>query len=501
MTPGLARGPPFPEGAKEGALVAIASYENPSVPLVVGECEIDVSALSEVRGVKGHAVRGIHWDGDEVWDWSQNGRQGEQSPRHLEGWFDTPGTDVGEGMADLNVEDGDDDPEQGGVAIDNENVRNNFVEGEDVRSYEEVGRKEMTTQEIDDAFRDAFIYSLYEAKRNHRSEPSHGIDFPIPQSQLISNHVMPYLPIHTPEDAAQLLIKKTSWKNVKKFIKYLDKRLLVKSKDRNGGETVVLDVDFNDRAIAEFTPYRLPRRVTTTTDSAANGASTSVGADSSVGQKLKIILLYKPKDKLTPIFESAQADTRSLYQAGEIRSVVSDYLKNENLQTAGAKMVSINPVLANAVFDSNTGLDHDIIAHGRTPHDALFKRILDSHCNLYHVLLRNDESRDNLKVKAGLPAKIKLVLETRSGNKTATRVSGLEAFHIQPTMLAEELQKACASSTSVNHLVGSSPKNALMEIMVQGPQKDAITKALEKRGVRKDWIELIDKTKKKKGSG
>ena len=91
------------------------------------------------------------------------------------------------------------------------------------------------------------------------------------------------------------------------------------------------------------------------------------------------------------------------------------------------------------------------------------------------------------------------MLETRSGNKTVTKLSGVEVFHINPQPLAEELQKACASSTSVNQLAGSSPKNPVQEIMVQGPQKDAVVKALERRGVNRHWIKVLDKTKTKKG--
>lgn len=52
-------------------------------------------------------------------------------------------------------------------------------------------------------------------------------------------------------------------------------------------------------------------------------------------------------------------------------------------------------------------------------------------------------------------------------------------------------------------LVGASPKTVkvpVMELMVQGPQQAAVTKALEKRGVRKQWIDVVDRTKgKKKG--
>jgi len=77
-------------------------------------------------------------------------------------------------------------------------------------------------------------------------------------------------------------------------------------------------------------------------------------------------------------------------------------------------------------------------------------------------------------------------------------VSGVEAYFISPQPLADELRKACAGSTSVDQRVGSSPKNPVMEIMVQGPQAEAVVKALERRGVNKAWVEVTDKTKGKK---
>jgi translation initiation factor 2D len=87
MTPGLAGGPPFPAKAKKGAVVAIASLESPSVPLVVGRCEIDVSALEKVQGAKGHAVQSITWFGDELWAWSSGGKAGGEAPEVLQDWL------------------------------------------------------------------------------------------------------------------------------------------------------------------------------------------------------------------------------------------------------------------------------------------------------------------------------------------------------------------------------------------------------------------------------
>ena len=160
-------------------------------------------------------------------------------------------------------------------------------------------------------------------------------------------------------------------------------------------------------------------------------------------------------------------------------------------------MVNLNPILANTVFDGNSSLDREVIAKGSVPRDALIDRILQA-CSPFWVILRNDETRETVKAKSGNAPKIQITLETRSGNKTVTKLSGVEVFHINPQPLAEELQKACASSTSVGHLAGSSPKNPVQEIMVQGPQKDAVVKALEKRGVNRQWVEVLDKTKGKK---
>lgn len=69
-----------------------------------------------------------------------------------------------------------------------------------------------------------------------------------------------------------------------------------------------------------------------------------------------------------------------------------------------------------------------------------------------------------------------------------TKVSGLEVFGIAPGLLAEELQKSCASSTSVGQLAGSSPRNPVGEVLVQGPQRDAVVKAVERRGVKRSGL-------------
>lgn len=156
MTPGLTRGPPFPPKAVKGSVVAIASLERPSVPMVVGVCEIDISSLQEVRGAKGHAVRGEHWDGDEVWAWSQSGGVGGKAPDKIEGWdTDIDMDGLKEQVTQVDIEDSDDEQGGGGVSVNPSFVaaqksmeQNIYVEGEDGKPYEEVevDQKEFSTK-------------------------------------------------------------------------------------------------------------------------------------------------------------------------------------------------------------------------------------------------------------------------------------------------------------------------------------------------------------------
>ena len=144
MIPGLARGPPFPLKATKGSIVAIASLEKPSVPMVVGVCIIDVAALQQVQGIKGHAVRGDHWDGDEIWAWSHGGKSGGVAPDHIDGWDAKTAEQLNQGVDNLSLESPEDDGEGGVLLTSDANQQptkghyNGLVAGEEGRPYEEV---------------------------------------------------------------------------------------------------------------------------------------------------------------------------------------------------------------------------------------------------------------------------------------------------------------------------------------------------------------------------
>lgn len=503
MTPGLQRGPPFPSKATKGAVVAIASLEAPTVPMAVGTCLIDVNALGNTQGMKGHAVETFHWAGDELWSWSTGNKPGRDPPALIEAWDEQEEEDTSlvdrTATVDLDID--------GGVSLDVDPTERSKaeqaqgVDGEDAPINKDfvdvVEDTELTTKEIDDAFKNAFLYGVRHHMDQNRNQQNFGLDFPLSQSAVMALLVQPFLPTYTPARTASLQIKKSSWKNIKKFIKYLDKQQIAKCKDRDGNEVVILDIDFKDRQVEAFVPYRLPKKDATTGASANGKPAAPLAAESSVGQKLKVVSLLRPKEKLAPIFHASKADPRGLYTPQELKQHLIAYVESEKLvNTNNKRLININPQLADALLGSSAA-DNAALSTGTIARDALAERMIAA-TSPFHAIIRNESGVADAKPKAGAPPKIQITLETRSGNKTVTKVHGLEPFYIAPQPLADELRKTCAGSTSVDKLQGSSPKAPVMEVLVQGPQRDAILKALEKRGVNKNWVEVIDKTKKKK---
>jgi len=515
MTPGLAGGPPFPARAKKGAVVAVASTDRPTVPVAVGVCEVDVSALEKVQGARGHAVENMHWAGDELWSHSIGGRPGQQPPEEIEGWAKVlEAGDLAEKTGNLALGDDEEDEEEGGVSIgeskeasveDQANGQHAApADPADSDTTQEIldraNVSDMSQKEIDEAFHNAFLYGVYHYKTTQANAPSFGLVFPLSQSFVMSNLIQPFLPAFTPEHSQQLQIKKTSWKNIKRFIKSLDKKKILKSKEKDGHETVILDIDFEDATIRDFKPYRLPKKESmagTSLGRGEKGTEQVDPSDDSVGQKLQVVSYFKPTSKLQPLLDTA---TKQLLTPPEVRELITAYVETENLiSETNKRLVKLNPTLGNAVFDGTGNLDKEVLAKGTVPRDALIDRVLHAMSPSY-AIVRNNTDPNSVKARSGAPPKVHITLETRSGNKMVTKVSGLEAYHVNPRPLADELRKVCAGSTSVEPLAGAAKKNEkeVMEVMVQGPQRDAVVKALERRGVSARWVEVVDKTKGKK---
>jgi translation initiation factor 2D len=500
MTPGLFGGPPWPERAKPGAVVAVAGMQNDTVPVWVGTCKIDVSALGRVQGMKGAAVEGIHWKGDELWTWSQSGVGGRAAPISIEGWSGITSS-LASGIEDTDLDDDEDAAqEEGGVSliVPEEDEHKNTETRETNGDTEHVP----TTSEIDAAFKEAFLFSVVSAKKSGSPPPRYGIDFPIGQAGVIDKMIKPFLR----HDSPHYTIKNTSWKNVKKFLKALDKEVLIKTKDQ-GGETRIYDIDFDDQQVLSFTPYSLPTPKT----AAPKPSSDSKASNGTHASDVRLVTLYRPSPKLYPdLFPSKHG----FYSGTQVSQTLKTYIAaNPELSqgVSSKRNIKLNPFIANTILNGSSPEDNAILAAGEIGRDVLSRRMSDDHTLMapHWILLQAPASQEyssadpaatlsahNIKPKPYPPPGVLITIEKRTGTKTVTRISGFETFGLNPQTLAPELQKKCAGSASVGQLMGGKP--GTMEITVQGDQTDIVRSELVKRGVHTEWVQVDDKTKKKK---
>jgi translation initiation factor 2D len=207
-----------------------------------------------------------------------------------------------------------------------------------------------------------------------------------------------------------------------------------------------------------------------------------------------------------------------LYNAAQIRDALTQYI-NQNFELVDSRNPRSSEFDALLIF-RNIKIDYNLATLLKPeesnvvflPRDKVLDRLLASSSPYYRITTEQETQTrytfftSHLIGRKGKPPKIHVILEKRQGRKTVTRFWGLEAFFIKPNELAEELRNTCATSASVGgklaiHTVlilamhTSTPKQPLMEVLIQGPQTPAVIDALEKRGVKKAFIVVEDKRK------
>lgn len=259
MTPGLTK---WNSEIQRGDVVAIVSQT--AVPMAVGIAAHDIGKLSKVVGEKGKAVYLVHCCNDELWGLGSKTKPPENLAVQDDG--------LEKATAEMTLaEDGEPLPAEGvGEPKDGSivSMEGDAAEGPSaeapVHPAAEAPMEPSTsgtnilngisnTAEIDDVFKAAAIYGLYQLTINNAQNT---LSMPLPSSTLISNHLNPFLP----ESFSQYTFKKTSWKKAATFLKkYMEKEGLVKTKDRSG-DIVILSINWNHKLIKEFKPYPLEKK-------------------------------------------------------------------------------------------------------------------------------------------------------------------------------------------------------------------------------------------------
>nr|XP_043637192.1 eukaryotic translation initiation factor 2D [Erigeron canadensis] len=476
MFPGISVGA---EGLPEflaGELWAVMVPGNPA-PIAVGSTCISSSEALKA-GLRGKALKISHHYRDALWE-SAEGRYVPNAGFLDDVVFEDPSLSTTSQQSDANQtsdhENGDNTELE--VAMgdpnDDQQITTDFGDlkvTENDQSDKGTNEDQITLsiEDVDALLDKCLLQAFYTTLKDK--------DLPIAGSTLWSNHVLPCRP-----PGIVLDIKKSSHKKLSKWLQSKSSEGLISSKeDKYKKEVMVLAIN---RKHPDYISYKPEKQEVEKVEQAVDPSS-----EADIKNSMEVIEIYKPSVHVNPIFTSLGADTRQLYSAAEASEVVFAYVEKENLvRPTNKSIVVLDAVLCDALFKGaiKKGSMYPSEIHKKDLAPTFINRM-----QAHHQVTRGKES----VVKKGGLKPLQMLTERRQGNKKVTKVSGMESFLIDAELLASELQKKFACSTSVTELPGKKGH----EVLVQGGVIDVLAKYLvEQYGIPKRYIEVLDKTARK----
>ncbi|PSS30878.1 hypothetical protein PHLCEN_2v2605 [Hermanssonia centrifuga] len=316
--------------------------------------------------------------------------------------------------------------------------------------------------------------------------------FPLPASLFWTNYVLPARPAQALGstglvDSSAIDIKQSSHKSVKSFLKACAKEGLIKLKETKG-DVVVTGIFPTHPAVNTHRPHRTVGSVEAKREKAEVRERKEKEAEEKKRGEIRALELWKPYGPTIGWFIAAEKTTEDLYSIANIQDIFSTYVSSKNLTNVNEQQyINVGEDVALFAATSNKNKENPEFLK----RDDALKRIRDNMQEWHEI----KTERSGVVRKKGQLKPISITVKMRQGRKAATLITGLEVYGIEPDDLADELRKACASSTSVYPLHG---KTSELEVMVQGKQIKIVTDCLMARGVPKRWIVSLDQTGGKK---
>ncbi|ETN81701.1 hypothetical protein NECAME_08326 [Necator americanus] len=192
------------------------------------------------------------------------------------------------------------------------------------------------------------------------------------------------------------------------------------------------------------------------------------------------VFLEEVTDAVLPVLKCRGFAKGQLLEGGEVRQIVTDYVKKEELHNG--KIVRLNPILAQVTRISDECTDWN----------TLIQKVQSKMTKTF--VLRMPDGRELIR-KINMP-KIVFKVETRSGNKKVTLINNLAVFGIEPKRFCHQIQiEAATSATTASEAVNCEGP----QVTVLGNQVTYLGELLMKEyGIDKKYIEGLDLGIKKK---
>lgn len=296
------------------------------------------------------------------------------------------------------------------------------------------------------------------------------VEIPILTSNFYRLHMVPGCP-----DGSSLDIKKSSYKKLSKFLNAMAKNNIISVKEFPKGIENITFVNWDHEDIKNFIVDK---------------------EETTVKPVAKTENAFSP-----PVMEEVHqvsGDTISFYRAngyskgdvlstGDVRRVVTDYIKKNNLQKEGDKNVTLNPLLHEAVVNKKEGFKETL------RWDEVFSRMLGKMSPAVRI------TREGAVpiIRKGKLDPIEIVVAKRTGNKKVTLVYNATMYGIDENEFAHQIQVGVAASTSVGP--AENKPQGMTQVLIQGNQVAFIAKLLlETYKIPRKYIRGLELAQKKK---
>uniref|UniRef100_A0A8I3S6Z9 Eukaryotic translation initiation factor 2D n=1 Tax=Canis lupus familiaris TaxID=9615 RepID=A0A8I3S6Z9_CANLF len=264
-------------------------------------------------------------------------------------------------------------------------------------------------------------------------------DLPLLTSIFLGNHMFSCCP-----KGRQLDIKKSSYRKLSKFLQQMQQEQIVQVEELSKGVESIVAVDWKHPRITSFV---IP-------EPSPTSQTIQEGSREQPYHPPDIKSLYCVPANMTLLFQESGHKKGSILEGGEVRTIIINYAKKNDLVDANNK--------------------------------KCFEKLQPA----YQVSFPGQEPI----VKKGKICPIDISLAQRASNKKVTVVRNLEPYGLDPCSVASILQQRCQASTTVTPAPGA--KDSL-QVQIQGNQVHHLSRLLlEEYRLPRKYIQGLEKAPK-----
>ncbi|XP_077401107.1 eukaryotic translation initiation factor 2D isoform X2 [Vanacampus margaritifer] len=457
---------------KQGDACAVTLVNN-KAPVAIGTAAVSSAEMQSV-GMKGRGVCVLHTYMDHLWAFGE-----KSSPPTLpdaEGEADDVNGDKCVTDEQEEGEEDEEEEEEGEQSAVQKHQASEPVKDEacpavveqdkgEVEKSIEKGEEEQEDQKSPQEIMDALLWQCFLLALKSKVKKS---ELPLLTSTFLRNHMVSCCP-----SGKQLDIKKSSYKKLSKFLQVMQQQhSIIRVKELTKGVESIVEVDWKSPELRFSVPEETGME--------------AIPLGETLYHPPEITTLYSVSARLQPLFQDASKRKGAALQAAEVRSIVTEYVKkNDLVDETNKNYVRIDPTLCDCLLEKSEYQEIETLKW-----DDLFSRTLGRMQECYQIAFPGQTAL----IKKGHIEPIDVSVASRGSNKKVTVIKNLEVYALDPSAVASALQHRVQASSVLQAVPGAKDK---VLVQIQGNQIQQVGHLLlDHYGIPRKYIQGLDKAPK-----